>query len=66
MKIINSIIFILTISSSAQETNKDSIKNNPENLNEVVLTGTMKPVFKKDSPVPIEVYTSKYFKTNPN
>lgn len=66
MKIINSIIFILTISSSAQETNKDSIKNNPENLNEVVLTGTMKPVFKKDSPVPIEVYTSKHFKTNPN
>ena len=66
MKIINSIIFILTISSSAQEINKDSIKNNPENLNEVVLTGTMKPVFKKDSPVPIEVYTSKYFKTNPN
>ena len=66
MKIINSIIFILTISSSAQETNKDSIKNNPENLNEVVLTGTMKPVSKKDSPVPIEVYTSKYFKTNPN
>ncbi len=51
---------------SAQETNKDSIKNNPENLNEVVLTGTMKPVSKKDSPVPIEVYTSKYFKTNPN
>ena len=66
MKIINSLIFILTISLSAQETNKDSIKNNPENLNEVVLTGTMKPVSKKDSPVPIEVYTSKYFKTNPN
>src|SRR5690606_1361304 len=34
-------------------------------LDEVVVSGTMKEVSKLDSPVPIEVYTSKFFKANP-
>lgn len=52
----------------AQENENDSIitKQTIDNLDEVVLTGTMKPVSRKDSPIPIEVYSSKYFKTNPN
>lgn len=49
----------------SQEQINDSIKKEEE-LNEVVLTGTMKAVSRKDSPVPVEVYSSKYFKTNPN
>jgi len=51
---------------NAQEKNDSISEYVNENLEEVVLTGTMKPVSKKDSPVPVEVYTSKYFKTNPN
>lgn len=35
------------------------------NLNEVVVSGTMKEVSKQESPVPIEVYTAKFFKANP-
>ncbi|HEY8401243.1 MAG TPA: TonB-dependent receptor [Cytophagaceae bacterium] len=35
-------------------------------LEEVVVTGTMKEVKKSDSPIPVEVYTPAYFKKNPN
>ncbi len=66
MKTLTYILTLLSISISAQEIKNDTIESSDENLEEVVLTGTMKPVSKKDSPVPIEVYTSKYFKTNPN
>lgn len=34
-------------------------------LDEVVVSGTMKEVSKLDSPVPVEVYTAKFFKANP-
>lgn len=34
-------------------------------LDEVVISGTMKEVSKLESPVPVEVYTSRFFKTNP-
>ena len=51
----------------AQEIKNDSVQSEDNGfLEEVVLTGTMKPVSRKESPVPVEVYTSKYFKTNPN
>lgn len=35
------------------------------NLDEVVISGTMKEVSKLDSPVPVEVYSSNFFKANP-
>jgi outer membrane receptor for ferrienterochelin and colicins len=35
------------------------------NLNDVVVTGTLKPVNKLESPVPVEVYTPAFFKKNP-
>jgi outer membrane receptor for ferrienterochelin and colicins len=34
-------------------------------LNEVVVTGTLKPVLKLASPVPVEVYTTQFLKKNP-
>lgn len=34
-------------------------------LDEVVVTGTMKEIEKLASPVPVEVYTTKFFKKNP-
>lgn len=35
-------------------------------LGEVVVSGTMKETSKLESPVPVEVYTAKFFKTNPS
>lgn len=35
-------------------------------IEEVVITGTMKEMSKSDSPVPVEVYTAKYFENNKN
>ena len=35
-------------------------------LNEVVITATMKEVSKLESPVPVEVYSAKFFKSNPS
>lgn len=34
-------------------------------IDEVTITGTMKPTEKSKSPVPIEIYTSKFFQKNP-
>ena len=34
-------------------------------LEEVVISGTLKPVSKLDSPVPVEVYSQTFFKANP-
>jgi outer membrane receptor for ferrienterochelin and colicins len=34
-------------------------------LNAVVITGTMKPASKTNSPIPVEVYTPKFFQKNP-
>lgn len=34
-------------------------------LNDVVVTGTLKPVSRTESPIPVEVYTPKYFQKNP-
>lgn len=34
-------------------------------LDEIVVSGTLKPVSKRNSPVPIEVYNATFFKANP-
>ncbi len=34
-------------------------------LDEVVISGTMKPISKHDSPIPVEVYSPTFFKKNP-
>ncbi|OEK09857.1 TonB-dependent receptor [Flavivirga aquatica] len=41
--------------------------NLPESelLDEIVVTGTLKPVSRIDSPVPVEIYTPTFFKKNP-
>ena len=59
-------IALTSILSNAQEQ-IDSIymKDPSENLDEIVVTGTMKAVRKSDSPVPIEIYTPKFFQKNP-
>lgn len=37
-----------------------------DSLDAVVISGTMREVSKLESPVPVEVYTSKFFRRNPN
>jgi len=48
----------LTINFELQQSNL--------NIEEVVITGTMKEMSKKNSPVPVEVYSAKYFENNKN
>jgi outer membrane receptor for ferrienterochelin and colicins len=40
-------------------------KTTSTTLNDVVVSGTLKPVSKLESPVPVEVYTPTFFKKNP-
>lgn len=54
---INAEIQNITVTINLTESNK--------NLDEVVISGTLKETSKLDSPVPIEVYTEKFFKANP-
>ncbi len=42
-----------------------SLVESKDDLEEVVVSGTLKEVSKSESPVPIEVYTAKFFKANP-
>lgn len=37
-----------------------------QQIDEVVISGTLKETSKLDSPVPVEVYTHRFFKANPN
>lgn len=41
----------------------DSVKKNAQ-IEEIVISGTMKEVRKQDSPIPIDVFSSKYFERN--
>ncbi len=55
-----------TISLSADRSVYNfNLTGSGQSLREVVVSGTMKEVSKTDSPVPVEVYTSKFFKANP-
>ncbi|MAW64801.1 MAG: TonB-dependent receptor, partial [Flavobacteriales bacterium] len=41
------------------------LKESDNQIDEVVVSGTLKPVSKSKSPVPVEVYTKEFFKKNP-
>lgn len=42
-----------------------ALKEDPKALESVVVTGTMKEISRLESPVPVEVYTPKFFRKNP-
>ncbi len=48
-----------------QQTINFELEHDSKSMSEVVITGTMSEVEKTDSPVPVEVYTPKFFKRNP-
>ena len=42
-----------------------TLEENIQEIDDIVVSGTMKPTMKLNSPVPVEVYTSSFFKANP-
>lgn len=56
-----------TISIQSGETRTINIEmtTSPESLSETVVTGTLKPVSRLESPVPVEVYKPSFLKKNP-
>ena len=53
----------VVLSGESQKVNFDLKEDN--SLNEVVISGTLKPVLRIESPVPVEVYTPAFLKKNP-
>lgn len=61
--------FVLLNTTYAQKTElkkaNDTINKNENELNEVVVSGTLKAVKRLESAVPVEVYSPVFFKKNP-
>lgn len=55
----------ITVKSNSEVSVNFKLEADLIQVDEVVITGTMKPISKSDSPVPIEVYTPAFFKANP-
>ncbi len=55
----------ISIQDDENVTLNFDLTNFQNTLHEVVITGTMKEVSRLESPVPVEVYTTTYFKKNP-
>ena len=55
----------ITIDENQKITQNLSLSED-DSLDEIVISGTMKPVKKLDSPVPVEVYSPTFFMKNPS
>ncbi|WP_196888382.1 TonB-dependent receptor [Aureivirga sp. CE67] len=55
----------ITFNNNEKLTVNFQLVEDSSQLDEVVVSGTMKEVSKLASPVPVEVYTAKFFKANP-
>ncbi|WP_418500238.1 TonB-dependent receptor [Flagellimonas sp.] len=55
----------IILGSGEAKTINISLEPSAENLDETVVTGTLKPVSRLESPVPVEVYTPAFLKKNP-
>lgn len=64
---VNFIPFLTNISVKGTMTRLNvSLTENNSTMGEVVISGTMKPISKMASPIPVEVYSPTYFKKNPS
>lgn len=54
-----------TFNLSSGQTKFFDIELKPTSLEDVIVSATMKPISKKESAVPVEVYSSEFFKSNP-
>jgi len=59
------ILLLICFYSNAQQVDSLSKPKPENNLDEVVISGTLKPVSRLETPVPVEVYTSAFLKKNP-
>lgn len=57
------LIFLVSYFTIAQI--KDSIPSKDKDINEIVVTGTLKPVLRTEAAIPVEVYTASFLKKNP-
>ena len=55
----------ITLEAGQQAILNFELVSSNTSLDEVVISGTMKEVSKLESPVPVEVYSAKFFKSNP-
>ncbi|RPD40351.1 TonB-dependent receptor [Chitinophaga barathri] len=55
----------VTVKPAGITTFNVTLQPTSSNLNEVVVSGTLRPVTKMESPVPVEVYSPVFFKKNP-
>nr|WP_294773983.1 TonB-dependent receptor [uncultured Flavobacterium sp.] len=66
MKKIVLIIAILNLNGLFAQVNDTLVPNSkPEKLDEIVISGTLKPVSRLETPVPVEIYTTAFLKKNP-
>ncbi|WP_070137913.1 TonB-dependent receptor [Crocinitomix algicola] len=56
----------ITIVNAEPKIENFSLSSLSHGLGEVVVSGTMKEISKLESPVPVEIYTDKFFKNNPS
>ena len=56
----------ITIKENEMLTVNFKLKQGKQNIEEVVITGTMKEISKTNSPVPVEVYSANFFENNKN
>src|SRR5690606_5683827 len=57
------IYFLITVFSVSAQVEQDTL--NDDVLEEIVISGTMKPVLRSENLVPVEVYTPAFLKKNP-
>ncbi|WP_445756703.1 TonB-dependent receptor [Polaribacter sp.] len=48
-----------------QQLTQNFVLNEADSLEEIVISGSLRPVSKLESPVPIEIYSNTFFKKNP-
>lgn len=59
------VLLLICFCSNAQQADSLSKPKPENNLDEVVISGTLKPVSRLETPVPVEVYSSSFLKKNP-
>ena len=55
----------ITIAFNNNQIIRDFSLESDNSLDEVVISGTLRPVSKSNSPVPVEVYSETFFRKNP-
>lgn len=59
-------VLLISVSNLFSQSEKDSLENDrAKNIEDVVITGTLKEVRRSDSPIPVEIITPKLFQKNP-